>query len=450
MRRLANATLVILAGLAATPAHAQAQDAAALARLVADQARLIQALEARVSQLEARASTTPAAIIELPAPAKPQLVWNGGGAPLFASPDGQLSFRTRGRIAIDFASTRNAEVAARNISGTEARIVRLGAEGDLSRSLSYVLEADFADDVVTMKSVFIAWSGHALGRDVEVSLGNRLMDRAMEGGSPVDAPPFMERNAVANLSPQKGFLGLGVTGKIFGDGWHATMQVAGDDIGSAGEARDSFTVSARAHWNPILTPTTAVHLGGWAFQETLSSPEPTVSRSLFLGSHFNDLTQITTGAIPRADRGHGEGIELGAVAGRFWTFAEAGRRTIDSLVAGHVPLEAQSLSAGLFLTKDRSNYSAQSGAFSRFNVQRPLSAGGTGAWEVLGRVDHSDYTGAPVGGLANVATLAINWYPERTSRFSVSWLHWKLDARSGDLQGVDAGDTFAARAQVAF
>jgi len=454
---------MIAAFVTVSPALAQTPDAATLARTVSDQAETIRRLEARLEALESRLSAAPppAAPAQVPEPViarldppKPapqtKINWAGGGAPEFTSPDGTATFKPRGSIGIDMSTTRGSMFSARNITGTEARQLRLGVEGDLSSKISYQLEADFADSAVSLKSSYINYATQALGHDVEFSIGARINDRTLEGSSASEALSFVERNAVVGLGPVRGIFGLGLSGKVFGDGWHVGLQVTGDDINNIGDARDVLTVSGRAHWNPVLTPTTVVHLAGWGYHETLGATPTNLTRNNYVASHFNDLVQLTSGPIAMADGSDAAGIEAGLISGRFWAFAEAGERRIDSLSQPDVALKAQSLSTGWFLTGERSGYAARGATMRKPRILHPLSKGGIGAWEIVGRLERADFTDAPLGGVSDMTTLGLNWYLESSTRLLVDWTHWRIDNRTGAFAGDDTGDSLYARVQLAF
>ena len=51
------------------------------------------------------------------------------GAPVFRSADGYFTFKPRGRLSLDWSGTEGSSFDARNIYGTEATDLRLGAEG---------------------------------------------------------------------------------------------------------------------------------------------------------------------------------------------------------------------------------------------------------------------------------------------------------------------------------
>lgn len=146
---LPRAALTVALGLLLASGHAGAQTAtttppaplsqAELTALVQQQAQQIQQLQSRLDALEAPAAGTtsaPAApalesrvaALETSQSKAPKVSWSKG-APEFTRADGEVAFRPRGRLFVDGSSTDGSSSSDRNISGTEIRSVRLGAEG---------------------------------------------------------------------------------------------------------------------------------------------------------------------------------------------------------------------------------------------------------------------------------------------------------------------------------
>ena len=144
------------------------------------------ALDERIAKVEAAQAKAPT------------FSWTKG-APQFTSSDGQVTFRPRGRVFIDTSSTSGSDFAARNITGTEIRSVRLGFEGSYG-ILGYAVEGDFADNGVAWKSAYATVDHTLFGREAELTIGNRLNDRGIDGSSGTGNTPFQDRNVVGTRS----------------------------------------------------------------------------------------------------------------------------------------------------------------------------------------------------------------------------------------------------------
>ncbi|WP_395942841.1 OprO/OprP family phosphate-selective porin [Brevundimonas sp.] len=463
-------TGLALTALMPTPAIAESDPE--LVALVQAQAETIRRLEARLAVVEgalgARASTevdpghaavAPPAAAPRPAsgPAQPveqtavsALDWSGG-APVFGF--GDLRFKPRGRILTDASSTWGSRHDDRNIAGTEMRAARLGFEGQAGDQLTYVVEADFSDNTVGVRSANIELSRRLRGLDASLTLGQRLNDRGMDGSTGLVSLPFVERNAVgAAIAPQRGSFGLGVTGRLAGPGWHASLSLTGEDLSGVGDNDDILTWMTRAHWNPLRSDAATVHLGGWAFHETFPEDTASISRSLYVAGHFNDQVRVTTGALAAPSHGVGLGLEAGLFGEHGWVYAEAGERTVSGIssATGDIDQNAWSVAAGLFLTGERPGYAARTGTLARPKIEHPVLDGGAGAWEIAGRYDAYDFTDFDQGGEASAVTLGLNWYWSNQLRFMLDTTFWRIDNRSGAFSGADDGVTVLGRSQFTF
>lgn len=465
-------------GVAAAAAPKKPDADAALIQLVKDQQAKIEALEQRLSAVEAKASTpavapeTQAAVeanaqalettsAELQA-AQAQILqlqdaqqgalkvkWTDGG-PEFTSPDGFFSFHPRGRVQIDSSTTRGSRFDARNISGTEAASIRLGAEGQMGK-LGYKIEADFADETVSMKEVYISYDTHVAGHVVEYYLGNKLNDRTIEGSTSGVSLPFMERNVVANVaSAQKGFFGLGAMAKVYGDNWHASISLTGGPISQAGTDRSPLTLAGRAHWNPVKTKDGFVHLGVWGFSEDLSPATTAINKTSYIGPGFNDNLKISGSSLANPEHDNGYGYEVGGTYHSFWIFGEQGTRDISLQVGPNVKQKASSVYAGYLLTGERPGFSTRSGIWSGVKVLHPVTSGGAGAFEVATRYDKIDFTSAPNGGEGDAYTVGLNWYLNDWARVMTNYVHWKTNNKVGSFKGLDTGDSLSVRGEIAF
>jgi len=477
---LPPAALSLALGLLLASGHAGAQSTssppaplsqAQLSQLVQQQAVQIQQLEARLRAVEggqgtavpspatATATATPAAALETRVAAlesgqskQPKVSWSKG-APEFSSADGNVTFRPRGRLFVDASSTDGSTVNDRNLSGTEIRSVRLGAEGRYG-ILGWAVEGDFADNDVAWKSVYATVDHRLFGLPADLTVGNRLNDRGIDGSSSTSNTPFQDRNVVGTLMlPQRGLFGVGLTERVYGKGWHASLSVAGNDLNNAGTDNDSQTWATRVHWNPIGSSTATLHLGAWAFHEEIAAGASGVVRSSAIAGHFNDLVKITPGTLLGAERSTGYGAELAGFFGPAWATGEWGTRNLRGADAsGRYDLDHQAwaISAGWFLAGATPAYSGKAGTWGRVQVADPVTRGGRGAWELKARYEDVDYAELPSGGTGHAWTLGTNWYLNDFSRVMFEAIRWQTNNRSGTGPGKDEGTTFNTRLQVAF
>ncbi|MEC3910008.1 porin [Sphingobium sp. CR2-8] len=482
-----------LALIVATPALAQTPSAEELAALVKAQAAEIAALKSRLDRLEGQGGAQAAATAPTPQPAPqmaqqeatpplvvtpfaPQIVppgpadidvaqaraiarevgvkteW-GAGLPVFRSADGVFTYKPRGRILVDVSSTFGSDYAGRNTTTTGMRALRLGLEGGVGPHFFYQFESDFSENEVDIVTAFLGWRNRLSGKvDYDIRAGHLFNDRAFEGSTGSDSTPFLERSTVSTaIIPQRGFYGIGIMGRLFGPNWHASVSVTGDRIDGEQATNDSRTVSARAHWNPIKTDRSLLHVGAWGFDEALSAAATTLTRSTVIGGRFNGAVRVSTGDLLGGRSTTGYGVELGGYTGRLWVMGEAGRR-VARLTGDRPDFESKawSLSTGFFLTGELPPYNPRLGSFGQPNVLNPTFDGGPGAIELTARYENLDYTDLVLGGDGWAATVGVNWYLNSFTRLQLNGIHWRTDNRAGAFTGSDDGQTVSARVGVTF
>lgn len=486
-----------LALIVATPALAQFPDNQApddqdLADLVRAQAAEIAVLRARLDRLEGQTAATaaPQAMAApqmaqqqatpppmIVSPFAPQIVppgpadidvaqaraiaaaevglkteW-GAGLPVFRSADGIFTYKPRGRILVDVSSTMGSRYNGRNTTTTGMRALRLGLEGGVGPHFFYQFETDFSENEVDIVTAFMGWRNKISANvDYDVRVGHLFNDRAFEGSTGSDSTPFLERGTVSTaIIPQRGFYGIGIMGRMFGPNWHASVALTGDRVDGQQATNDSRTVSARAHWNPVKTDKTLLHLGAWGFDEALSNAATVLTRSTVIGGRFNGAVRVSTGDLLGGRSTTGYGVELGGYSGGLWVMGEAGQR-IARLDAGRPDFhsKAWSVSTGFFLTGELPPYNPRLGSFGQPNVLDPVLDGGTGAIELTARYENLDYTDLALGGEGWAATVGVNWYLNSFTRFQLNGIQWHSENRAGTYTGSDDGQTISARVGVTF
>jgi phosphate-selective porin OprO and OprP len=439
---------------------------------------LIRAQELRIKQLEDRLSAAPpskasdgaqsgapgadrapstSSVIAKDSAGRPEndlkVTW-GNGAPSFGKADGSFTIKPRGRLLIDADSTFNSDLPDRNINTSGLRGARLGVEGTYARQGIYQLEADFADGQIAVMGAFLGYQGKLLGKDYDLRVGHMFNDRSLEGQTGSLTTPFIERNFVANaILPQSSFYAMGTMARMYGGNWHASLAITGDPVNDRYNINDVLTIASRAHWNPIKSERTTLHLGAWAFHEDISDDEASFTRGTIIGARFDSLLRVATGPLPNARGSTGYGIELAALHDNLYTWVEAGQRDLRFMPGGEVSdfsADAWAVSGGWYITGERAPYSSRQGNFSAPKIRRSLASGGVGAIELIARHERLDYAETPLGGTGRESTIGINWYPVPLVRLMLNWSHWSVDNRVAPLIGRDDGDSVTARAQFNF
>jgi len=372
------------------------------------------------------------------------------GLPQITSQDGRFAFRLRGRALLDLSTTFGSGFDARNITGTEARSVRLGVEGRAGDAVAYLVEVDFSNNQAALRSAYLALTEKWGQNSWEFSLGNRLTDRSFDGASSSDSLPLLERSAAAlATAPRKGSFGLGAMIKVFAPTWHAAAQIAGNEPSANGSVSDSATFTGRVHWNPWRSQDAIVHLGAWAYRENFSAGVTAIPLATQVGGRFNDLVTTQALSLTNPDHGNAFGLEAGGTWRSFWALGEYGKRDLYAHSGGQVGVNAGSISTGYYLTGEKAPYVARTGTWSKPRVLHPLTEGGLGAIEIAGRYDRLRYSG-PTGADGWSATIGANWYLLDWVRLSLDGISWHTNNRTGTFIGSDDGQTIYSRVQVSF
>jgi len=459
----------------AEPAFAQDSEVAALRALVDKQARQIENLSTRLRAVEARNDTTArvesgaprvaaVAPAPLPAPTSTALASSASasitsvspvswdhGVPSIESADGRFSFRPRLRVLADGSTSSGSRFSDRNISGTELRLVRLGADGGID-DFAYRAEIDFAGDEVTIRD---AWFGYekdiGLG-DLRLLAGNKLNDRSLDGATSLTSIPFAERNTVANLiAPQGGSYGVGVFASLASERGHLSLNVKGEGEGSNdGTRNDSLVVIGRGHVVPLRGEAGFLHLGGWGLYERINDNVGLLAEGDVEGSNFNQNIAVLPGLIRDPRSIDAFGVEAAGVVGSAWFSGEYGERHIRTASTGRFKQDAWSLSGGLFLTGEAPPLSNSEGVWHRPEVRSAVTDGGLGAFELLLRYDREDQTDAPFGGRGSFATLGANWYLNNWAGFKLNLVRYNILNPIGDFPGRDRGVSAVIRGEIVF
>ncbi|MBS1083654.1 OprO/OprP family phosphate-selective porin [Gluconobacter kondonii] len=391
------------------------------------------------------------------------LKW-GKGLPSFSTPDGNYSFRVRGRILADYGASFSSRFPQQNISRTILRAARLGVQGR-ARNLSWVLEGDFSSNTLQLMSAFATWTDKTAGLLSEYTIGNKFSERGFDGSTGSSDTVFLNRDIVANLLvPMMGWYGLGGAYKIYGKNWHIATQISGDQVNSTNNTnnvRDDLTYLLRAHYIPFKDKASLIHLGFWGFYED-SKPTQNYTQNVNLLNYTDNAFNFQVGPTAPLSHSLSGGVELFGIWKSFWGLFEFGlrklslRRTYSSypnyaLWAGKSGSEeALSVQGGVFLTGETPNYFAHSGVWAAPRVLHPVTQGGVGAWEVALRYDRASVSRSLGSSNASTVTLGVNWYFLNYARFMFNFTHANVLNTDGLYIGYNSGNTLGGRMSITF
>jgi phosphate-selective porin OprO and OprP len=495
------------------PADAPSPDDASLLTVPAEEANPSPA-DARAALLEAQIDALQKQLDELKAQVtKATPSWKG--APQFADDSAGFTFKVRGRLQFDsaYSGIPDNYVANRNLGfNTRFRRVRLGVEGTLPGAFAYKAEFDFANAAVGFGDVFLTYAPK--NAPITIQLGNQESLNGIEQMTSSRWSSFIERAQIndAFLNARR----LGVTiGTQSKDGLlrFALGAFAGHSIDGSLD-NDGYIVAARGTYAPYVL-NGFLHLGVNAqFREFQSNDNGVASVSAGAPStnqiaryrarpflQTTDVRFVDTGNFAAKNDivlgleayGIFKSLHLGGEAQYVKANAyNAGdiRTGINAFTGGSVVTPTDDpgffgghFEVGYFLTGETRGY--KNGLFDRTKVLKPFDKGGSGAFQIIGRIDYLDLDSSRLkNGLTNnfgtgAASLAssnarlarggkqtgylagLTWIPTDYVRFLVNYIHTEVEGGPFAATAVPISttpidkrkfstDSVAVRAQIDF
>ena len=356
-------------------------------------------------------------------------------APALAQEDAGFEIELRGRLFLDIAKVdEDFAGLIDDYSDSQVRTARIGVQGGW-RDWSYVAEADFAGDSVSLNDVFAAWSRNG----VTVKAGHYRPSNSIEAITSGRFTTFMERAQAADAFRYARRVGVSVARA--GDNYTLTGGVFGGTVGddSTGfHISDAMVIAGRATFVPVQTEDRIVHLGVHAryYDEGDDGSEALRQRArpgVRMADRYVD-------ARPTGETARLLGVEAAWIEGPVHVLFEGAVEDPD----GGETANSAAVTAGWFITGEQRAYRASTGEFRRTAPARPVTEGGMGAWELAFRADRFD---AGADGTQTAIGLGLNWYPVETVRFMVNAIHAEADG-AGARFGAGEMNAIQARFQV--
>lgn len=465
MRRTVFTGVSAIALAAGAPAYAQGQPAAPMtaeeaAALRAEVEALRQQVAALAARLDATAAvaatsapanvTAPAPVVAAatPAPAAPaapetSVAWRG--APEWRSAGG-WSFKPRGRLQVDVGGV-DVPSAADSTGlgyGAEIRRLQVGVDGTMPGGFAYRLEADVADNSLTLTDTYLAYSDGGL----TVTLGQHKPFFGIEEQTSDLFTSFAERAAFTQAFGFERRVGVSVQ-YVAGD-----VMVQGglfaDDVSALSNATDnSWSIDGRVVYAPRLGGT-QLHFGLSGHSRDFNDSATSARYRTRPFTHTTDVRLVDTGSFAATGES-GWGAEFAAIRGRWHVAGEAAwlraRRAglVDPTFTGGYA------EAGLFLTDDSRTY--RRGTFDRVTPRAGVGNGGTGAIELNLRYDWVDLNDGTIsGGEQSIYGASLTWILTPYVRFLAGYGRVELEGSRLPAAGdTDYGaDAVTLRAQFDF
>lgn len=358
--------------------------------------------------------------------------------------DLQLSVQLRGRIEVDATmaaqSAESQAILGDLQNGFGFRRIRLGAQGKIDDSTSWVSEVELAGGNVRVRDVFVGLD--AIPGVNQIRIGNFREPYNLEGMTSSNFITFMERSPQNVLSPVRNW---GVCGY-----WWPTDEVVlfslgafREGTGNSGQSLgdgDNWAYTARLTGLPLYEPEEPtfrlVHLGG-AFSQRVPDNgiinfTPRIGSSLLTaednpGSPFLPTLDIAANSYQLYN------LQSAYVVGPLSLQAEWSAAMVQQTNAGSIFVHGMYVFVSYFLTGEHRGYHRTRGSFDRVEILHPLTRSrstGFGAIELAARFSYLDFNspnlppdvdGNPAGTRLCEWTLGTNWYLNSNTRIMLNY-----------------------------
>jgi phosphate-selective porin OprO/OprP len=350
--------------------------------------------------------------------ARPAPAWSG--APEYKWGDFTLKFR--GRVFADYVEQDVDRAVGADFTASEDRFrtARIGVQGSFGDQWTYVAEANFIDGESNWEDLYVQYSP----RDHTAFTVGNFKSLSLENVTSGRFTTFMERGPFNDLIDAGRVMTLAA--RTGGDNWSVTGGVHGDSVteGAPGDGDEQRGVLARAHFAPVVSGDTKIHLGVWARDRDRRDDTAfryRVRNNTNFGDRYTDAGSSSLGA---GDGDTAIGLEAAAVWRSFSVQGEWATIDADLTGGGSARASGYYVFASVFPTGERRNYKPADGKFDRVGIREPLNRGGMGAVELAVRYDAADLTGfagVARAGEYSAVTVGATWYPLSHVRFMANY-----------------------------
>lgn len=340
----------------------------------------------------------------------------------------------RGRIHLDYA-VHDSDVTPL-ADGLFVRRARLGLSGKLDDTWAYMAEADFAENSVAWKDLYLRYNGLGGGA---LTLGQVKVPFGFDELTSSNNITFIERASPMAFAPAH----------RMGAHWgrntdRATFAVMGfgQEIGVGAGGDEGMGFAGRFTFAPMKTDTSVLHFGIAGLRYEPEHSNVTTMRFRQRPESRPDGTRLVdTGAIADADGATAFGLEAAWQTGPLSVQGEVIRNTVERDGFDDPTFGGWYVAASWFLTGENRRYS--NGSFSGPRIANAER----GAWELAARYSTLDLDDAGIlGGEMKNATVGVNWYARSNVRFMFNYVMVDTERR-----GIsDDPNILLFRAQVSF
>ena len=328
-------------------------------------------------------------------------------------------------------------------NGYGFRRVRLGAQGTIGDSASWVSEVELAGGNVSLRDVFVGLD--ALPGVRQIRVGHFREPYSLEGMTSSNFITFLERSPLNVLSPTRNW---GLCGYWWPDDERVLFSLgvfrdgtpsSGQSLGDGGNWAYTTRLTGLPVYEPDGNVFRLVHLGG-AFSQR-EPPNGVIDFSPRLASNLLSVQDnpgspfLPTIEIP-ANSYQLYNLQAAGVLGPLSVQGEWSAAVVQQTNAGVIFVHGVYVDGSCFLTGEHRGYDRTRGSFDQVDVLRPLirsrtdPRGGFGAIELATRFSYLDFNspnlpldtnGNPAGTRLYELTFGVNWYLNSYTRVMVNY-----------------------------
>jgi phosphate-selective porin OprO/OprP len=387
------------------------------------------------------------------------------------SADKDFNFRLGGRIQADanysnnddlvFAEGSKAGEHVEANDGTEFRRARIDFNGTFYKDWTFKTVADFADNSVAMKDLFLEYTGLDF---MNITAGQQKQNFSRELLDSSNDLMFTERSLmnVLNAPIVDRAIGLNFQSKAKNT-YFTQLGIYGDTISANknnGKADEGWSVSGRATYSPIEEKGKVLYAGIAGNYRAPNAADQVMDKALvfeYETDHMSNLFLLEA-PVNHINNIKMLGLETGGIYGPFSATAEYTRLWLDRKDAPtnrNLEFDGWYAEAAYSLTGESRKY--KQGKFYRIEPSKSFSLknGGWGAWELATRYSAVDLNdGTYEGGEMSNVTVALNWYLNKNVRIMGDYtraFNFSNPAVVTPTGGMpDNNNTFTVRAQLAY
>ncbi len=347
--------------------------------------------------------------------------------------------KLRGRFHMD-AGWHNEDVTEFG-DGFNNRRTRIGVQGKLTPTWSFIIEYDFAENSTSANDVMMS----AKIGDGSLKFGQFKVPMGLNELTSSNSMTFIERASNSNVIADSRRMGIGYDYHINQFGFQS--MVYGRDIGGKEDGDMPMGVAGRIYANPIYNSDMMIHVGGSLAYENRRDYDTLRFRDRPEARADSDIRLIDTGSIIDVDDTLKAGLELAFLYGPF--SVEAEYLTVDlNRNAGREPrFNGYHIQASYVLTGESRGY--RNGVFRGVTPENHP----WGAFEAAARWSSIDLTDSGFeGGKQENITLGLNYYVSSHIRFMANYIMVDVTDRNPAAipGGEDSPKIFLVRAQFNF